>query len=68
MRIFLSCQGRVMGAKEYRGAQGSPHSQISRVFEILNCVIVEAGNTNFPSPNTSNLTSVFAFMSVRLDF
>lgn len=27
-RIFLSCQGRVMGAKENRGAQRSAHSQI----------------------------------------
>lgn len=35
--IFLSCQERVMGAKENRGVQRSPHSQISRVFEILLC-------------------------------
>lgn len=41
-RIFLSCQGRVMKAKENRGVQRSPHSQISRVFEILNWVMKEA--------------------------
>lgn len=33
---------------------------ISRVFQILNCVIKEAGNSSFLNPNTSNLTfSVF---------
>lgn len=37
MRIFLSCQGRVMGAKENGRAQRSSHSQITRLFEILNC-------------------------------
>ncbi len=42
--IFLSCQGRVMGAKENRGAQRSSHSQIARLFEILNCVIKEAAH------------------------
>lgn len=55
-RIFLSCQGRVMGAKENRGVQRSPHSQISPGCATLNWVIkeaAEAGTTKATNPNTS---------------
>lgn len=37
MHIFLSCQGRVMGAKEYRGAQ---RSLLSKYQEPLKYLIV----------------------------
>ena len=55
-RIFLSCQGRVMGAKENRGEQRSPHSQISPGCAALNWVIKEAakaGTSEATNPNTS---------------